>query len=251
MPSGIELYNESDGSLLVSSVLMSYNYRSKGTGTTRSEKIGNTTPSSILITLPAGLTLPLIAISMPGYGVAFYGFWGSDRSTYAYGTSAPVGTSYEYWVFDRAATKDSGKNYGLQLVNENTGEITFDMHVPPMRGLEVLSESGPYTSATYANRKLAICQGAFAAHSTPGDREKIRGGQVVIDDGDNRNGDQFRWRIDGKLHGGLIAANGQSATITNVSYDDVLVGPQADPTSPPTWSCPLNCLFVVDVTGYT
>lgn len=270
MPTGFDIYSEDDGSVMVSSGLMTYNYRYKGTGqTVASPKLANTAPSSAIINVRSGMSLPLVAIRIPGYAMAVVGYAYGDPLAYGYISTAPPGTSFEYWVFDRAATQGSGKNYGLQLFNEGAGELTFDALMPPMRVVGMLGYSrygndglsGAGSTGSWPGKTLATVQGAFSGHSFPKYREDYYqpandggggGGSSgpVIGDGDNEGDYIYYWQLDAKVYGGRVEPGG-AVGIDEISFDDVRVGPERDPTGPPSWSCPLNCLFVVDVTGYT
>ena len=172
---------------------MGYNFRGRGTGTTAaSPKYGNTPASCATIVVPSSLTLPIVAVRIPGYAMAFVGY-GANKSNYAYITDAPAGTAFEYFIFDRAATSSSGKNYGLQIWHETSGELVFDSNIPPMRVLGLLSyaRSGPAhlsgsgagtRSGTWSGRKLALAQGGFSGHSIPGERIVYGpGGQIIRD----------------------------------------------------------------------
>ena len=256
MPAGLEIYDQ-NAKLQFNGEMLTYSCRLTGTTYVENRKIGNTCPRSFLIPTSNTYSNALIAIGGGnGYTAAFGGRYAlNDGSTpKVYGTPAPVGTPFNYYIFERSSTIPAS-NFGLEVRNANN-EITFSTAQRTMRVLTLANgvEGFGGDRVTYGGRQLAFCQAAWAGHRISGDVQTYSGGQPVIigdpggPDEPGHGGYQYGWNNDGKIYGGYVTDGGQTVGSAVVSFDDVYIGPQGDPNQPPEYDLPLN-LFIVDVTG--
>ena len=254
MPAGIEIY-DTNGKLQFNGDILTYTLRLTGTTYVEARKIGNTCPTAFPIPTSQTYTEALIAVSGGnGFSAAYGGTW-FDTKARVYGTNgAPVGTPFNYYIFERS-DKVPASNFGLEVRNAN-GQITFSTNQRVMRCQDMLSgvvRQGAQ-SFTSPGRQLAFCQAAWAGHRISGLKQTYRGGQLVIEDGGGEPGlgegneYTYAWDNDGNIYGGYVTNGGQTVTTSEVSWDDVRIGPQPDSEQPPDFYTPLN-LFVIDVTG--
>lgn len=248
MPLGFETYDPS-GKLQITSELLIYVLRVSGTTFVENQQVGNTCPTSFRVPTTQTFTEALVAIGGGnGYAAAFAGTWVSGERIF--GTNAPVGTAFNYFVFERSNTYPA-TNFGIE-VRRPTGEIVFSTSQRVMRVVQILDlPTGDDGEVTVPGRQLAWCQGAWAAHRIAGPLLADNGGgPIIVDPGTPGEGGQvqYRWQNDGKIYGGCLANGGATVRSAKVSYDDVMIGPTADPNQPPDYLLPLK-LFIVDVTG--
>lgn len=238
MAYGIEIY-ASDGTLQANSEMICWFCRKTGTGTTVSRVVGNSSPSSLTVDV-TGMTNPIVAIQMGGgYNVAKAG-----GSTYV--TSAPIGTSYTYYIFDYAASLPATAGaYGIEIFNDS-GVRVFNSNFFPMQVLNMLTGSA---SVTYTGKSLAIANASMGGYA-------IRGDIYCYDSGGPELWDGFSYcaslRIinDCDLYGGVLSNSFQTVDTSGVSFDDVVitVGNSSSYTVPPDWDTPSK-LLVIDVTN--
>lgn len=237
MAYGIEIY-ASDGTLQANSEMICWFCRKTGTGTTVSRVVGNSSPSSLTVDV-SGMTNPIVAIKMAGYNVAKAG-----GSTYV--TSAPIGTSYTYYIFDYAASLPANAGaYGIEIFNDS-GVRVFNSNFFPMQVLNMLTGSA---TVTHTGKNLAIANASMGGYA-------IRGDVYCYDTGGPEIWDGFSYcaslRIinDCDLYGGILSNSFQTVDTSGVSFDDVVitVGDSSSYNVPPDWDTPSK-LLVIDVTN--
>jgi hypothetical protein len=237
MAYGIEIY-ASDGTLQANSEMICWFCRKTGTGTTVSRVVGNSSPSSLTVDV-TGMTNPIVAIKMGGYNVAKAG-----GSTYV--TSAPIGTSYTYYIFDYAASLPANSGaYGIEILNAS-GQRVFNSNFFPMQVLNMLTGSA---TVTHTGKTLAIANASMGGYA-------IRGDVYCYDTGGPEIWDGFSYcaslRIinDCDLYGGILSNSFQTVDTSGVSFDDVVitVGDSSSYNVPPDWDTPSK-LLVIDVTN--
>lgn len=237
MAYGIEIY-ASDGTLQANSEMICWFCRKTGTGTTVSRVVGNSSPSSLTVDV-SGMTNPIVAIKMAGYNVAKAG-----GSTYV--TSAPIGTSYTYYIFDYAASLPANAGaYGIEIFNDS-GVRVFNSNFFPMQVLNMLTGSA---TVTHTGKTLAIANASMGGYA-------IRGDVYCYDTGGPEIWDGFSYcaslRIinDCDLYGGILSNSFQTVDTSGVSFDDVVitVGDSSSYNVPPDWDTPSK-LLVIDVTN--
>lgn len=253
MTTGIEIYDQ-NGKLQFNGDMLTYALRMSGTAYVENRKVGNTSPHSLMIPTTDSFPNALVALHGPdGHPAAYAGKWGNtNQKIFAVGT-IPVGTAYQYFIFDRSDII-APSNFGLEVRNASN-QITFSTNHRTMRPLNMLTDTSH--AATYGGRKLAFCQATFAGHSIPagmdyyGGSPGAGGGGSGLPTPDDPGGPntQYGWHIDGKVYGGYNADAGQTVRVASVSWDDVYIGPQPDPNQPPPRVWPIN-LFVIDVTNF-
>lgn len=258
MATGIEIYDE-NGKLQFNGDMLTYALRVSGTTYVENRKIGNTCPTTFIIPTSQTYTEALVAIGGGnGYAAAYGGsyYFGANDYRRIYGTNnAPVGTPFNYYIFERSNTIPP-INFGLEVRREATNEITFSTSQRVMRCLTLFGgvvHNGEQ-QVHYPGRQLAFCQAAWSGHRISGPKQYYGGGPggqpglPMPDDGTGGGGQYSGWNNDGKIYGGLIADGGQTVRSRMCSWDDVFIGPSPDSDQPPDFYTPLN-LFVIDVTG--
>lgn len=174
-----------------------------------------------------------------GYNVAKAG-----GSTYV--TSAPIGTSYTYYIFDYAASLPANAGaYGIEIFNDS-GTRVFNSNFFPMQVLNMLTGSA---TVTHTGKSLAIANASMGGYA-------IRGDVYCYDTGGPEIWDGFSYcaslRIinDCDLYGGVLSNSFQTVDTSGVSFDDVVitVGDSSSYTVPPDWDTPSK-LLVIDVTN--
>lgn len=256
MAAGIEIYDQ-NGKLQINQSMLIYVLRVSGTSYVEARKVGNTSPNSLLVPTTNTYTNALVALGGgDGYAAAYAGSWsGNGQRIYAVG-NCPVGTAFNYYVFERSNTYPA-TNFGVEIHKEDTNEIIFSTSQRVMRITDLIGGvvANGEQSVTYGGKQLAFCQGNFSAHRESGTLQTYGGGAgggpIIIRDVDNPGTGQgytYRWQNDGKLYGGFTTNGGQTVQTRMVTWDDVTIGPTSDPTQPPDYHIPLS-LFVVDVTG--
>lgn len=252
MAEGIEIYDQ-NGKLQFNGDMLTFTLRLTGTAYVEARKVGNTSPNSVMIPATETYANSMVALAGGnGYPAAYAGRWGgTNQRIYGVGT-APVGTPFQYYIFERSNTIPA-TNFGLEVRNAGN-EITFSTNQRVMRVLDLIGGvvvNGEQAS-TWGGRQLAMAQGNFALHRIAGNLTYYGGGgggPIIIRDPDNPEpGGRYGWRNDGKLYGGFITNGGQTVQTRMVTFDDVQVGPTTDSTQPPDIYIPLS-MFVVDVTG--
>lgn len=254
MTTGIEIYDQ-NGKLQFNGDMLTYALRVSGTAYVENRKVGNTSPHSLMIPTTDSFPNGLVALHCSQtYVAAYAGKWGNtNQKLFAVG-NCPVGTPFEYFIFERSDIIPP-TNFGLEVRNASN-QITFSTNHRTMRPLTMLT--GVDQAATYGGRKLAFCQATFAGHSRPGETEYFQGGGgggggnpglPSPDDPGPGGNTQYGWRVDGKVYGGYNADAGQTVRVGEVSWDDVYIGPQPDPNKPAPRTWPIN-LFVIDVTSF-
>jgi hypothetical protein len=237
MAYGIEIY-ASDGTLQANSEMICWFCRKTGTGTTVSRVVGNSSPSSLTVNV-AGMTNPIVAIKMAGYNVAKAG-----GSTYV--TSAPIGTSYTYYIFDYAASLPANAGaYGIEIFNAS-GQRVFNSNFFPMQVLNMLTGSA---TVTHTGKTLAIANASMGGYATRGDVYCYDSGGPEIWDGFSYCA-SLRIINDCDLYGGILSNSFQTVDTSGVSFDDVVitVGDSSNYTVPPDWNT-TSKLLVIDVTN--
>ena len=238
----MEIY-ASDGTLQANSEMLCWFCRKTGTGTTMVKGIGlgNTTPSRIEVDV-TGITYPVVAIRMNGYTVARAGGFGIFTS------DAPVGTSYNYYIFDYSASLPSpGAQYGLEIFN-SAGQRTFNSSYFPMQVLSILNNG---ESVTHSGKILAVASSVMGGYRTAGELNCYDfGGPTIPEEGPGYYCNDLKYQNDCKLYGGALSNSSQTVATSTVSFDDVLVsaGNSNSYYIPPNWNSPTR-LLIIDVTN--
>lgn len=230
----------------------------KGTAYTRTDyRVGNTSPSVILIPNNPTAGTRLIAVRSTGFPVAKWGsitINGQVYAIYSCGTAA-TGQPVDYWIFDIPENIPSG-GHGLKLRDPNNGRMLYNSNYDALRIMDVptvnASIDNPSTFQSYpSGRTYAVVQPMIAGYNSSTEA-LYRDGLLIIDDG-NYDGSYHTWsrQNDGKLLGTWV--DGATVRVDPVSFDDVIgqtpgYAPQPDPATV-YWSNPMTNLIVVDVTG--
>ena len=218
-----------DGGLQLDCDLATYFMRAKGQASTTTRTVGNSSPSSLTITLPPGYVLPFVAVQCAAGKIGLLRtFENSDGSvSYAYVSDAPVGSTVNYWVFDNPVAL-SPSNGGVTLFDDQ-GRVTYSSDYGPMMAVDVLAlgaEPGSFydrpwaplqASSTRPGRSLAFAQSCYGGHRNKG---------MLVAYGASgptrpEPGRRYTWRFanDGKLYG--ARADGDTVTMGAISFDDV------------------------------
>lgn len=243
MTTGVEVYDETTGAiLLLSSSMAGWFCRTSGRGTTVARSgLGNTTTSKAVIPINSmGYSVPLVAISIDSGYAAARGP-NAANSDIQYASNAPIGTGFSYYVFDYGPALPA-RYQGLETFDDS-GNRTFSSEFWPLKALANIYS---VTSATYSGKTLAIACLSAGGHRIAGEIQYYMGGiQVMPGDDYDRTG----YQNDGKLYGGYISGGGNTATFSEVSFDDVFVGPTlGDITVPTDWDI-ASPVLAIDVTN--
>lgn len=246
MSYGIEIY-AADGTLQANSEMLCWFCRKTGTGTTVSRLSGNTPASSVSVSVSGlGYTYPIVAIRMgDGYSVARAGSEGH------YISDAPIGTSYTYYIFDYSAALPSSDGYGLEAFNA-VGQRTFSSNFFPMQVLNMLdgnSVNGINNTATHTGKTLAVANASMGGYAIRGDPYCTDSGGPAFWDGFSQCNNLVILN-DCKLYGGQLTNSFQTASTSNVSFDDVTatIGNSSSYYIPPDWNT-TSKILVIDVTN--
>lgn len=255
MPAGIEIYDQ-NGKLQFNGDMLTYTLRVSGVAYVEARQVGNTSPRSLMLPTTNTFTGALVALSGgDGHAAAWAGSWGSTGQR-IYATSAPVGTAFNYFVFESSNTIPAS-NFGLEVRNASN-QITFSTAHRVMRITDLIQGvvyNGEQAS-TSPGRQLAFCQGNFGYHNFPYGVQYHPNGPgsggvidpTMPDDGSDPGGSgNYSMQIDGKLYGAFVTNGGQTIQTRALSYDDVYIAPQ--PTPPHDGVFIPVSMFVVDVTG--
>lgn len=245
MSYGLEIYSSS-GTLQANSEMLCWFCRKTGTGTTVSRLSGNTPTSSVSVSVSGlGYTHPIIAINMGGgYSVAKAGSEGH------YVSDAPIGTSYTYYIFDYSAALPAETGYGFEAFNAS-GQKTFSSSYFPMQVLNMLdgnSAVGISNSVTHTGKTLALANASMGGYAIRGDLYCTDAGLSIWDGFTYCN--NLVVLNDCKLYGGVLSNSSQTATTSNVSFDDVTItlGNSDNYVLPPDWNT-TSKILVIDVTN--
>lgn len=265
---GFEVYDEL-GKLQVGSEFFSHYLASQGTGLSTTKTFGNTTPSQIQITVPAGVTRPIIAIVCGNNRLA--GIWVVNGNVHTYACSGPVNTPYTYYVFS-STLGQVAVGGPLELFNA-AGELTYSSNRKPMRIMALSGEwgaagfpeytnpydptvygySGSSTLGPYTGKTLAFAQTHFGGHGIVNSYQLYINGVLSIDPnpGFPNENETREWRAqnNGKIYGASIANN--TLTAGEISFDDVefLAGNGQEPDPQKNWANSTQFL-AIDVTNY-
>lgn len=262
MPAGFQVYDD-QGRLQASSDMFAYHVRRTGQTATVSRIGGNTTRSTLLVSKSGLSPNAFVATQCNGYAASLIGM--DTNGNWNFATNAPIGTVFNWYVFDQAANIPATATFGLEVRND-AGQITFSAAHRPMSVVSMLSYGGQpgyygdYYSdpgvITLPGRSLASFNTAWAGHrfteNIQPDTDGTGGGQVgpIIGPGGGESGGNsgwWQWDNNGKVYGGMALDAGQTMQTCEISWDDVHSRfNQGDP--PPDFVTPLK-LFVVDVTG--
>lgn len=247
-----QVYSTS-GKLMIDASMVGFFCRRSGTGSTvaASTSIGNTVRSQININA-SGTTAPIVAIRMPGYGAAFsYSFNGQMQ----FATDAPIGTPYTWYLFDWSAaipTADHGA--GLEIRN-GSGQVVFSSAHRPFIALARDSYTRTDSSKVLAGASTTFAgysfPTGFICYSDPSEATPV-GPQLW----DGQSCFNLQARLDAKLFGAAVSANGASVAVREISWDDVefSIGSVGNSETIESinerygWSVP-GSIFAVDVTG--
>jgi len=247
MQSGFEVYDQ-NSKLQITSGLLTYALRLSGTTFVEARKVGNTSPNSLSVPTTNTYVQCLVALGGGnGFAAAYAGRRG-DNNQRIYATNAPVGTAFDYFIFERSNVIPAINN-GLEVRNQ-AQEVIFSSAQRVMQIVNLIGGvvNNGEQAVTYPGRRLAFCQGNFALHRISGPLQADNGGGPIIIDDNPPAGTKYRWQNDGKVYGGFVTNSGQTVQTRMISWDDVTAGPTTNPTQPPDYHIPLS-LFVVDVTG--
>jgi hypothetical protein len=256
MPAGFETYTDT-GALQASSDMFSLHLRKTGTATTITRTFGNTEASDLVVAKPAGYSSDaMCAVQIPGYSVGFVGY---GNGGWCFASDAPVGTTANWFIFDKA-DQIPASNFGIETYDA-AGKITFSSNFRPMCAVAALTSPAGVGSGTWvgkgyfsdantitlAGKSLACMQGAPAGHAFGLGMTCWIGG--VAQPGGPPEGqtcDYWTYNNNGKIHGGKVSADGATVDATTISWDDVTI--TSNDGTAPSWKIPMK-LFVVDVTG--
>lgn len=238
MANGFEVY-ASDGSLLINNNMIGWFCKKTGRGTTVARAgTGNSSPSKISVGTGGGTgtVYPMVAIRMDNeYAVARCGTpWGTTIQQYI--SDAPIGTGYNYYIFDYAPTLPS-VNMGIETYTDS-GEISFNSAYWPFKPVANIRNGAVYSP----NHYLAICGPSPGGYrGTPSYVNYYSGGSQVPEETDY---DQYSYMNNCKLTGGKIVGPDYGVPV-DVSFDDVVIGPRDGIYTPPsTWSTSAPVLTV-------
>jgi hypothetical protein len=241
MTIGMEIY-DANGALQVSTEFLSYFCRKSGTGTTVARVGGNTTPSSVLISV-TGYTNPIVAFVSGTYQVALTGKDANGNLVFA--TRAPIGTAITYYVFDQSNLLPAS-HVGMELYNA-AGQIVFNTASHPMLGLGTLqSYTIGQAAVTFTGKTVAVAPMAYGGHRKAGMLYCASGALRIWSPGTACSNVQYQ--NDGKVYGG--AASADTVTAGEVSWDDVKIscGNDTNYSVPPNYDAKVTML-VLDVGG--
>lgn len=232
MADGFEVYAD-NGTLLVNNNMICWFCARTGRGATQSGVgLGNTTASKAVIDT-SGLTYPLSAIRMDGDHAAARANNDWTNGAHQYGTSAPEGTGFSWYVFDYAPRLPA-VNSGIEMYRDD-GQRSFNSAYFPFKPVaslgsistpgKVLAVSGPNMSG-YARPAGAITY----YNQAPGGISL-----PMPEDGTNGEGaTHYAYQNDSKLYGGRVIGN-DYAEGALVSFDDVYFGPHPMPLIVALW----------------
>lgn len=257
MPAGLEIYDQ-NGKLQITDNFLSYTLRVSGTTYVTDNKVGNTARG---FSIPGSQSYSTTLIAIQGPELAAYaGYngtgWTGPAGQLVFATLAPVGTAYNYFIFQQSSFIPS-TNFGLE-VRDASGQITFSSNYRTMRVIDTILYSDNESSInsltlSYPGRSVAVIPSTFAGHRINGQLEYFQGGVPVLPPGQGGDPDvgqyQYGWQNYGDLYG-ISSRGGNYSTVQTglVGWDRVFIGPQFGSQQPDEWDNPLNA-FVVDVTG--
>jgi hypothetical protein len=239
MAFGMELY-ASDGTLQASSELICYFCRKSGTVTTTAGTgLGGTPPTS-KFSVPiagAGYTNPIVAVVVAGYPVAR--FYNDGSGNPQYGTSAPVGTTATYYIFDYAAALPSS-SFGIELYNASS-QRTFSSNYFPLQVLQILTPTVPSfanapvgtwegSDVTFTGKSLAAGLPELGGFGIAGVLDYYLTSNPIIHSLGVFDFDQTGYQKSGQLTGAKITNTNQTLRWSSVQYDNVYIGPTNDST---------------------
>lgn len=256
MAAGLEVY-DSSGRLQVSSNMTTYVLVDHGSGVTTNQRLGNTTRSSMFVPIGGNIADRFVAIQIKNGAAGLYsiGTWnGTLHAIYA--SSSPVGTAFNYFVFQRA-TNLASQGTGLEVRN-SSNQITFSSGVRPMNAIGILDYAALShgwglwyanpASLSRSGRQLAFAQCAAGGHRTAGMISCWDGGRQEIEAGNNCN--DRRYDNNGKIYGCSVSSDGATVSATQISFDDVTVSLAPGQNPPADVVQPMKA-FVIDVTNIT
>lgn len=242
-----DFYDPNTGVLTAGGDMAGFVCRRSGQKQTQSRLQGNTNPSSLLVDT-SGCAYPIVALQqVDGHAAALRGVQGSAN---LYATSAPIGTTFNWWLFDFCAALPE-HTAEFQLRHQVTNQIIFSNRFWPMKmiGGLAMGEGGnqpQYNAAVGV--QLAHAENTVGGHSRVGEPQCWDGGVPQVDP-DLPNCSNIRGQIDGKLYGAVCP--GTYVRGVEVSYDDVMAS-FGDYTSYMTYGGGFevaNLVMVIDVTN--
>jgi len=247
MADAVVNFYDSSRRLTVGTGFLGFVCRRTGSGKALARQGGNTNQSTILIDV-TGYQYPVVLFQIADYGVAFFNI-SADRKTLNYASAAPVGTDYNYFIFDWTRDLAPTAN-SLFRVWRKDRTIAFDSGYWPMKVVAALDGGqGGAVSAT-GDVVFACGPNAFGGHNRV-DNPYCFQPEPGADDGDLTRCRDIRGQIDGKIYGGYTQNGGKRAVAANVSVNDVLgrFGNTAEyDKGTGRWEAP-NFIFVADVGG--
>lgn len=216
-------------------------------------RIGNTTPSTVLIPIPANRPDLLIAVRAPFLVARWITMVdpadGQTKAMYAC-QMATENQPVEYWIFDLASNLDTPV-VGLKLRNPDTGQVIYNSDYDSMR----LNITNVYElPVTYtAGKKYAVAAPIIAGVNETTGMLYVDGEPYPDGEGDNMVG---RHRYQRQNYGKLTGLYFKDETLYQgqVSFDDVVVeapGIANQPDPPRTWwEIELPNVLVMDVSAF-
>lgn len=246
-----DFYDPNTGRLTASASMAAYICRRSGSGTTRTRSGGNTNPSTILIDV-SGCQYPIVALQLGGYVAGSYGR-NIGTASLNLACSAPVGTNFNWFIFDWApALPDSLVNGALLKIKNPDNDLwTFSASTWPMKLVGLLPLDGSTYQFDSASSSLAFANGSLSGHSRPGEASCYDGGQSPDPGEGLEQCRDIRYRNNGKLYGGSSVNGTRSIQTGVVSIDDVMVSAgryQDYERDNRGWESPGN-LMIIDVTN--
>jgi len=238
---------------------ISFQLISYGVVQTRTDyKVGNTSPSVIMIPLDSNYTSQLIAVRSVGFLTAKFGTQDVNGTRYAmYSCSTTsTGQNVEYWIFDLAKNLNGG-SYGLRMRDPTTGDVIYNSNFDSLQIAAVtpvnVSIDNKTTSMAYTyGRKFATILPGISGYNTTTNALYVDGQPMVRDNTEDPSGyHRYQRRNDGKLFGSRW--DNETVYIGPVSFDDVIAEAPGYANQPDPvrlwWSNPLTNIIVVDVTN--
>jgi len=249
--SGADFYDP-QGRMAFSINTRGYFCRQSGTGQTQNRVSGISNASSIV--LPTSqYQHPIVAITMDDYAVAKSGLYNNNA---AFASNAPVGTSFEYYIFDFTESLPDTNALMKMWDDSNPQKLIYNSDFFPMQIREVLKGTTGQDRG-YGGRRMAgapmtvagrrIIRDLYCARNSNGVNQ-VR--NVPTFDSDTEGCQEYRYNNEAYLYGTKTSVSKQIVSLAECNFDStngVNGGSSSDNIDQGSWETPSTCL-VVDVT---